>query len=152
MKLEELQHRHFPYLFEVISLSEPLFDLDRNTSDRLFSQREGFVLVTNKGDIVGHITYDSYTPRLDAMIHCGVIPQYQKKWLTKSIYKQVFDRIFIDLECVRASGYAVEGLNDLTFHERLGFKLEGIVRNGFRHFDKYYNLRIYGMLKDERRW
>ena len=152
MKLEELNHKHFPDLFEVTKLSDPWLDLDRNTSDRLFSQREGFVLVTNDNKVVGHITFDSYTPRLDIIIHCSVIPEYQKRWLTKAIYKQVFDKVFNDFECIRASGFAVEGLNDLTFHERLGFKLEGITRNGFRHFNNYYNVRSYGMLKNERRW
>jgi RimJ/RimL family protein N-acetyltransferase len=152
MKLEQLEHKHFKELFEVIKLSEPIYDLDRNTSDRLFSQREGFVLINNNDKVIGHITLDNYTPRLDIMVHCGVIPEYQKRWLTKSIYRQVFDKVFIDLECVRASGYAIEGLNDLSFHERLGFRLEGISKMAFRHFDKYYNVRSYGMMNHERRW
>ena len=64
----------------------------------------------------------------------------------------MFDSVFDDLKCVRASGYAIEGITDMTFHERLGFKLEGIYRDGLRLKDEYYNLYRYGMLKNERRW
>jgi len=152
MKLETLSHKHFPALFHITQQTEPHLDLDRNTSDRLFGQREGFVLLNNADKVVGHITLSDYAVRLDVVIHCSVLPEYQKRWLTKSIYKQVFDHVFEELECVRASGFAVCGLTDLTFHERLGFKLEGVYRKGLRIKDTYYDLYRYGMLKDERRW
>jgi len=152
MKLADIEHKHFQSLFEITSICEPWWGLDRNTCDRLFSQREGFVLLNNNQEVVGHVTFSDYGPKMDVMIHCSVLPEYHTKWLTKSIYKQVFDRVFIDLECVRASGWAAVGLNDLTFHERLGFKIEGIHRKSLRIHNKYYDVLKFGMLAEERRW
>ena len=152
MKLLPLEHKHFPDLFKVMSVTEAWLDLDRNTSDRLFSQREGFVVVNNKNEIVGHITFSDYIVKLEVTIHCSILPEYHKRWLTRSIYKECFDYVFNELECVRASGFAIEGINDLTFHQRLGFSWEGCYRMGFRHWDKYYNLHRYGMLSHERKW
>lgn len=152
MNIIPIEHKHYPELFNIIQITEPYISLDRNTSDRLFSQREGFVLTNKYNKVVGHITVSDYSVKHDIVVHCSVIPEYQKKWLTRSIYKKVFDYVFNDLECVRASGFAVEGLNDLSFHERLGFSWEGCYRKGFRIHDKYYNLHRYGMLANERRW
>lgn len=152
MKLVPLEHKHFNDLFLLTSVCEPWWGLDRNTSDRLFSQREGFVLLNSQDKVVGHVTFSDYAVRLDVIIHCSVLPEYHSRWLTKSIYKQVFDNVFDELQCVRASGWAIEGLTDLTFHERLGFQKEGIYRNGLRIRDKYYNIHRFGMLAHERRW
>lgn len=152
MKIIPIEHKHYPALFEITRISDSYISLDRNTSDRLFSQREGFVIQTSFDKVIGHITVSDYSVRHDVLIHCSVLPEYQKRWLNKSIYKEFFDYVFNDLECVRASGYAVEGINDLEFHRRLGFSWEGCIRNGFRIHDTYYNLHRYGMLKDERRW
>jgi RimJ/RimL family protein N-acetyltransferase len=152
LRLVDLHHSHFPGLFQVTAETEHYLELDRNTSDRLFSQREGFTLLADSGEVAGHITFSDYAVKLDVVIHCSVLPQYQKRWLTKSIYKRVFDRVFHDLECKRASGFAIAGLTDLTFHERLGFRLEGIYRTGVRLREQYYDLLRYGMLAHERRW
>lgn len=152
MRLEKLEHKHYPALFEVTRVCEPWFDLDRNTSDRLFAQREGFVVVTNEGKVVGHITFSDYTVKLDVIIHCSVLREYQTRWLTKSIYKECFDYVFNEMQCIRASGWAANGLTDLNFHERLGFKLEGIYRSGLRIKGNYYDLHRFGMLKSERKW
>lgn len=154
MKLVPLEHKYFPDLFKVTSITEDWLDLDRNTSDRLFSQREGFVIVDNynSNKVIGHITFSDYSVKLDVIIHCSILPDYHGVWLTKKIYKECFDYVFNELKCVRASGYAVKGINDLTFHERLGFTLEGVYRMGFRLHDKYFDLYRYGMLAHERRW
>lgn len=152
MQIVPIEHKHFQELFKVTTICEPWWGMDRNTSDRLFSKREGFVLVSEEGKVAGHITISDYTVKLDTFIHCSVLPEYQKRWLTKHIYKTVFDYVFDELECIRATGWAAEGLNDLTFHERLGFKHEGVHRKSLRIMDKYYDLHHYGMLKDERRW
>jgi RimJ/RimL family protein N-acetyltransferase len=156
MKIVPIEHKHYAELFRVTSICEPWWGLDRNTSDRLFSKREGFVLIaesgSDEGKVVGHITLSDYTVKLDVFIHCSILPEYQRRWLNKTIYRTVFDYVFNVLECVRATGWATEGLNDLTFHERLGFKREGVHRQNLRIKDKYYDMHYFGMLKNERRW
>ena len=152
MKLVPLEHKHFPKLFEITSITEPWYGFDRNTCDRLFSQREGFVLENKGGEVIGHITVSDYIPLLEAIIHASVLPEYKSRWLTKSIYKRVFDFVFNDLECRRAVGRAFAGYTDLHFHQRLGFTLEGILRDGLLIRGQYSDILIYSMLPSERRW
>jgi len=152
MLIQPIEHKHFPGLFDVTAICEPWWGFDRNTSDRLFSQREGFVLLNDNEDVCGHITLSDYAVKLNVVIHCAVLPDYQKRWLTRKIYTTVFDHIFDELGCVRATGFSIDGLNGRGFHERLGFTHESTFRKGFRLRENYYDLHYYGMLKNERRW
>ena len=152
MKLIQMEHKHFKALHHITTTCEPWWGWDRNTSDRLFAQREGFVLVAADDTVVGHITFSNYQPLLEVAIHVSVLPEYQRRWLTKDIYRQVFDHVFTELKCHRAVGVAFEGFTDLNFHERLGFKKEGILRDGFLIRGEYSNIRWFSMLQDERRW
>jgi hypothetical protein len=40
MNIIPIEHKHYPELFNIIQITEPYISLDRNTSDRLFSQGE----------------------------------------------------------------------------------------------------------------
>ena len=152
MHLETLEQKHFKKLFRITSKCEPWWGLDRNTSDRLFAKREGFVVVTEAGETVGHITFDSYIPQLEVVIHACILPEFHGKWLTRSIYKKVFDRVFNELECQRAVGLVYDGLTDPEFHPALGFKFEGTARRGLRVGTEYKDIHWYSMLPHERRW
>ena len=137
---------------EIVKITEPWFEYNRASFDGMMAGREGFVLVASDGKIIGAITFSNYQPGSDITIHCTVLSEYQKRWLTKAIYKQVFDVPFITLGLERCGGFVIEGCTPQGFHERLGFKQEGTLRKFVKIKGEYRNVHIYGMLKEERRW
>lgn len=152
MRLEKYEYRHNAELFEVMKISEPWANYHRAQFDAVMQKREGFVLVDNEGKIAGCIVISDFYPGIDAMVHCSVLPKYHRRWLTRSIYKQVFDYIFETLGLDRCSGYIVDGMTPRWFHERLGFKYVGCQRKLFPVNGVKKDVFIFDMLKEERRW
>lgn len=153
MKLIPLEYHHYGELMEVAKLAEPWMFIHRASFDSIMSGREGFVLIDAAGSVQGAVTFSDYRPADDIIVHCSVHPEYHRRWLTKEIYRQVFDYVFVTLELHRCSGFRIDGTGTPeTFHERLGFKLEGVVRQGVRVQGERRDIYLYGMLKDERRW
>ncbi len=152
MRLIPYEYKHNARLMEIYKITEPWVEFHRAKFDAWFAGREGFVLVSSCGKIVGAITFTNYQPNSDITIHCSVLPEYQKRWLTKSIYKQVFDVPFVKLGLERCSGFIIDGCTPRGFHERLGFKYEGTLRRSIRVQGEYRDVHLYGMTKDERRW
>jgi RimJ/RimL family protein N-acetyltransferase len=152
MHLEPYEYKHNARLMEIAKISEPWIEWHRALFDASLAGRQGFVIVDRKSLIIGCITYSDYHTGSDVTIHCSVLPDHHGRWLTKAIYKQVFDYVFITLGLPRCSGYLIEGCTPLGFHERLGFKKEGIKRDLVRIQETLRNVHIYGMLESERRW
>jgi RimJ/RimL family protein N-acetyltransferase len=153
MKLIPLEYRHNAELMEVVKIAEPWMYVHRASFDAILATREGFVLMDSQGRIKGAITYSDYRPGDDIIVHCTVHPDSHSRWLTKQIYKQVFDHVFVTLDLPRCSGYRISGTGTPdTFHRRLGFKHEGIVRVSVRVQDERRDVHLYGMLRNERRW
>ncbi|MFZ4856135.1 MAG: GNAT family N-acetyltransferase [Desulfuromonadaceae bacterium] len=153
MYLVPLEYRHHAELMEVVKIAEPWMYIHRAAFDAILGGREGFVLVDAAGRIKGAITYSDYRPGVDVIVHCTVHPDCHRKWLTKKIYTQVFDHVFVTLGLHRCSGHRVSGtLTPDTFHERLGFVHEGTIRQGARIQGELQDVFIYGMLKEDRRW
>lgn len=153
MKLQKLEYRHHAELMEVAKAAEPWMYMHRASFDAVLATREGFVLLDNSDRIHGAITFSDYRPGDDIVIHCTIHPDHQRRWLSKQIYRQVFDYAFVTLELPRCSGFRIDGTGTpATFHERLGFKLEGIVRQSLQVQGERRDVYLYGMLKGERRW
>lgn len=152
MRLEKYEYKHNVELFELAKVTEPWWHFHRAQFDNVFVSREGFVLVANDGTLAGCIVVSDYHPGVDAVVHCSVHPKYQKRWLTRKIYKEVFDFVFETLDLVRCSGYVIDGLTPQGFHERLGFKYVGRLRQFVTVDDKKHDFIWYDMLKEERRW
>lgn len=153
MYLAPLEYRHTAELMEIVKVSEPWMYVHRAAFDAILATREGFVLIDSLGRVKGAITYSDYRPGTDIIVHCTVHPDSHRKWLTKKIYQTVFDHVFVTLNLPRCSGYRISGTGTPdTFHERLGFKLEGVIRQGVKVKDKLQNVNLYGLLRDERRW
>ena len=117
-------------------------------------KRQGFVVKNNEGRMVGCISFSDYIPEQDITIHCFIDPEYHGKWATKSIYNVIFDYAFEHLGVNRVSGFSVVGVTDRAgrFLEALGFKKEGTLRQRIKRTDGFYDVNLYGLLKNERRW
>ena len=151
MHLEPYEYKHNACLIEIAKVSEPWIKWHRALFDASLAGREGFVVVSG-GKIAGCITFSDYNPDADITIHCSIHPEYHKRWLTKTIYKQVFDFPFVTLGLKRCSGYIISGCTPIGFHERLGFKEEGIRRQAVVINGTPRDIYLYGMLESERRW
>ncbi len=70
-------------------------------------------------------------------------------WLTKGALRVFFAYPFEQLDCCRVTTLvAKKNKRARRFNDKLGFKLEGVVRRGFGHDDAC----VYGMLIHECRW
>lgn len=152
MKAINYEYAHNNELYPVYCAAEPWNNYDRINFDSMLSGKEGFTLISESGEICGAIIFDQYRPGNDITIHCSVHPKYHRRWLTRRIYNQVFGYVFDQLELPRCSGFAVEGLTDLTFHLRLGFKPEGCIREAVFKDGRRRAIFLYGMLASERKW
>jgi RimJ/RimL family protein N-acetyltransferase len=152
MRLEILDPKHFPVLHEIHKRAERFFSTDYEGFCRTMGARQGFVIVTDEGKVIGCISFSNYTPNLDIMIHCTVDPDYQGKWFRKNFYKAVFaDYAFGTLGVERVSAYTFTGVNDRTanFLKKIGFKHEGTIRRAARDGNGFCDSLLFGLLKKE---
>lgn len=100
--------------------------------------------VSPTGDFLGAVLYTNYRDESIEM-SCAGTPG----WMTKGNLRGFFGFPFGDLMCRRITGI-VHRKNKTArkINERLGFKLEGVCRHGFKDGDAM----IYGMIKKECRW
>lgn len=155
MRLEVLKDYHYPVLLEIARSAESWHEattLEQFTAT--MKLREGFVLVAKDGRLAGCISFSDYAPETNIIIHCTVEPRYQRRWVTREILKSIAKYVYDDLGLPRMSGLCVGNKTDEagSFLEKLGFKLEGIIRKGVKLPDGYFDLKLYGMLKEECKW
>lgn len=108
------------------------------------------IAITRDGKIIGAVMYTDYREiapgQHDISMHCSGEPG----WLTKATLRVFFTYPFEQLCCVRATGIiARSNKRALDLNRRLGFKIEGCIRDGF---GVGKDGLITGMLKRECRW
>lgn len=151
MHLEPLSPKHYPDLHAICNITDKW--THRTTKEFLdeFSEYGGWA-VMDKTRVAGYIILSGHIPYFDVAVHCSVLPEYHSKWMTRNIYKTVFNHVFVELKLPRCSSWLFDGYSNPTFLERLGFKKEGVRRSGYIINDKWVDVQMYGMLPEERRW
>ena len=154
MKIEILNKDHYKALYEVSKVAEPWQPIQYYQFEDILKKREGYVLISAIGEVVGVISFSDYAPDLNIIIHCMVHPKYQKRWASRELLKKIADYVFGDLGLPKITSYSMIGLTDEAggFLDLLGFVREGCIRRGVRVKGEYYDVPLYGMLKEECKW
>jgi RimJ/RimL family protein N-acetyltransferase len=105
------------------------------------------------GRLVGVITYSDYFPGISVMLHAAFDKKFREAMNRKVIrntFKYAFDKLIVH----RITTYIIGELTDsiIGFIEKLGFIYEGTVRESVEYDGKFYNLKLYGMLRKDCRW
>lgn len=75
---------------------------------------------------------------------------FQGKGIITRSCKALIDHCFKDLGMNRVEIKCATGNNkSIAIAEKLNFKIEGIIRQGEFHTDKFFDINLYSMLKDE---
>lgn len=102
--------------------------------------------VEDEGSLIAGVVYDQYYPGVS--IHVS-IASTTPKWCNRRILKGLFTYPFGQMKVKRLTAYTGSSMASVRgFLERLGFRQEGILRQGFADDDAV----IYGMLKHECPW
>jgi RimJ/RimL family protein N-acetyltransferase len=154
MRIVPLDKRHYTALHEIVKASEPWPSVGLEEFRTILDGRLGYTILNGKGEIIGTVNFSEHVPKCNALIHCYVLPRYQRRWCTRAILAEIGDYAFNVLKLKRISGISIIGKTDDAgkFLEALGFKKEGIIRQGFMFPDKCLDVKLYGMLRNECRW
>lgn len=97
------------------------------------------------GSLVAGVVYNEYRGN---SIHVSIASSHPK-WANRKTLFAFFAYPFLQLKVKRLTAYTGKSMASVRkFLERLGFVMEGTMRQGFVDDDCV----IYGMLKDECRW
>lgn len=103
------------------------------------------------GRLIGGVVYVNYRVMPSgAGADVELIAAGSGAWLTKPFVRELFAYPFEQLSCLRVT--ALVGRKNRasrTLVEKLGFRLEGVVRDGF---GQNRDAMLYGMLKRECKW
>jgi RimJ/RimL family protein N-acetyltransferase len=107
--------------------------------------------VVSDGKLIGGVLYSNYHEIAPGQHDCMLTAAGEPGWLTRSTIRVLLSYPFRDLRCVRlTSVIAKSNKTARALNERLGFKIEGKIRDG-RGTGKHCIL--YGLLKaDAERW
>jgi RimJ/RimL family protein N-acetyltransferase len=116
------------------------------------SLRSGFTFWV-EDNLAGVISFSDYLPGLSVMIHATFYPEY-KTAMSRKALRHVFSYAFNKLLVERVGSFSIPDLTDGMgkFLERIGFKKEGCLRRAVEISQDFYDLVIYGMLKEDCRW
>jgi RimJ/RimL family protein N-acetyltransferase len=151
MQLEQLAAHHLPALRDISSQTDEWLEYSDAEFYEVFSQFAGWAIL-HDGLVIGYIVLSDYKPYRDLSVHCSVLPEYRTKWLTKGIYKTVFNTIFDGFQLPRCTSWTFGSMGGSQFLERLGFKYEGTVRNSYIFKGEWIDTHLYGMLPNERKF
>lgn len=111
-----------------------------------FPENSPNIGIVKDGRIIAGVVYNLYT----GTGICMHVAAEGKGWMTKDFLRACFHYPFVQLGCRRVTGLVrVDNFQAQKFDEHLGFKREGIIRQGD---DDGCDLIIYGMLRRECRW
>lgn len=111
-----------------------------------FGQAEAIGLEQD-GELIAGVVFNWYT---GPSISMHVAAEPGRRWMTRDYLYRVFAYPFLQVGCRRVTGLVREdNLDAQRFDEHLGFKREGLIRQGASDGS---NLILYGMLKEECRW
>jgi len=143
------------WLYDEIKLPRTHEDLKADYTDMIKNWEKDdkcLLAIENKeGDFAGEITvWFTKRPEMYFIYGVHIEERYQKQGLAKEALKVLFDYYFneIGYRKVEALVYGYNRASQI-FHERLGFTLEGILRNRIYSRGQYHDTLVYGMLKDE---
>lgn len=106
--------------------------------------------VVRDGQIVGGVLYHNFHEIAPGQHDIMMSAAGQPGWLTKATLKAFFSFPFHDLACVRITTITAKtNRKARNLNERLGFKIEGVLRDG-RGVGR--DSIAYSMLKRECRW
>lgn len=115
--------------------------------DSDFDERAVAIGLEEDGEIIASVVFDMYTGPSICM-HVAAVPG--KRWMTRDYLWRCFAYPFLQLKCNRITGLVREdNLVAQKFDEHLGFKREGLIRQGATDGT---NMILYGMLRDECRF
>jgi hypothetical protein len=98
------------------------------------------------GRMLAGIWFESYTGT-NMLMHVAAVPG--SRWMSRYLLWYTFYYPFIEMGCKRVTGLVAEtNYEARKFDERLGFKLEGRMKDGAPDGD----ILIYAMFRDECRW
>jgi RimJ/RimL family protein N-acetyltransferase len=99
------------------------------------------------GELIAGVVFNWYT---GPSISMHVAAEPGRRWLNRDFLYRCFAYPFLQLKCNRVTGFVrVDNLDAQRFDEHLGFKREGVIRQGAEDKTDFI---LYGMLKDECRW
>ena len=151
VELIPLERKHYAALAAIQQQAEPYVTVSPVTFGSIMSKREGFTLV-DQGEPVGCVSFSDHEPLSNIIIHAFIRPDYRSRWLSRTILKQVHDFPFVDLNLPRVTGISIVGLtlhND-TLLTTCGFLHEGTMRQATRINGTLHDVRLYGLLREER--
>ena len=99
------------------------------------------------GELIAGVVFNWYT---GPSISMHVAAEPGRRWLNRDFLFRAFAYPFLQLNCNRVTGLVrVDNLDAQRFDEHLGFKREGVIRQGAEDKTDFI---LYGMLRDECRW
>lgn len=110
-----------------------------------FEKMTAIGIMDDQGMPLGAVVYHEYRG-WDIQLSCAA---ETPRWLSKSALDVIFRYPFVQLGCKRVTAMTpLKNAHTRQFLERVGFKQEGILRQGFNEDDCV----VYGMLRDECKW
>jgi ribosomal-protein-serine acetyltransferase len=117
-----------------------------------FAANEGFSAgLWHRGEIAGAIGFHRIDwPNRRAEIGYWISAEFQGKGIVTRAARAVVDYSFNELGLNRVEIHCAEGnRKSRAIAERLGFRQEGVLRGSGLLYDRYVDMVIYGMLKEE---
>ena len=112
---------------------------------------EALGVIDAQGDLVGGCLYTNFRPAPDRQ--GGDIEMWavgNGRWLDRGVMQELFGYPFNQLGCHRVTCITRrKGRDARRLLEKLGFRLEGVVRQGLK---PHGDAMVYGLLKHECRW
>ena len=113
----------------------------------MFHEKCPCIGVLRDGKIAAVCVYDKYD---GTGITMNIASDGSKRWMTKQFLRACFEYAFNGLKVRRVTGLVRKDQPDVVkFDEHLGFRVEGVVREGD---DDGCDLVLLGMLRKECRW
>ncbi|MBO8160920.1 MAG: GNAT family N-acetyltransferase [Thermosipho sp. (in: Bacteria)] len=128
-------------------------DLKNFSETRIVNMKRKIVLnFMENSDVIGFVTFDMRYFNKNAYITYYLVPEERGKGKGKKMLSFAIDFAFNELNLERITAEVYEyNEKSLKLLEKLGFKIEGRIRKGKYHNGRYYDILIYGMLKEEKR-
>src|SRR4030065_471406 len=156
MRLEVLHEKFYKALYEVVLRAESWAGDNSYfyQFQEQMNRRSGFVIVAPDGRLAGCISFSDYVPMTNIIIHASIDAKYHRRWVTRRNLAIIANYVYEELGLPRMSGFSVAGKSDIAgeFLIALGFKHEGTIRKGARIGSELFDLKLYGLLKEECRW
>lgn len=152
--IKPMTRHDYRALFSLSKRIEPYseYDFFDQFCNELDSRR-GFTVCNSAGLLVGLVSYSNFIPGSMVMIHF-LADTNNVGIITRETIRFAFRFPFISLHVPRLVSYSVLGITDRAgkLLKRLGFRIEGILKEAGRLPDGPRDVEIYGMLREECRW